>query len=137
MLHDLHDNVGMRGTTVCMPSIVPRKIRPVVQWTRQRGMCSRFDAMFTTTLPLRRNACMQTGNAVILSCYQTIAENKETLLPSWAHGLPVLYLGDGPFDLAAYALSLLLVFRTDASYDRCVGRGGIGRECMQTSSSAC
>eukprot|EP00798_Chlamydomonas_sp_ICE-L_P027335 gene27335-4632_t len=48
-----------------------------------------------------------TGNALVLAIYQTAAENSESL-PSWLHGLPILYLGDGPFDLAAYALSLLL-----------------------------
>ena len=60
-----------------------------------------------------------TGNALVLAVYQTLAEHQDNL-PSWMHGLPVMYLGDAPFELAAYALSLLLVFRTDASYDRCV-----------------
>jgi len=37
------------------------------------------------------------------------------LLPAW---LPSFQMSDGPFELTSFALSLLLVFRTDSSYGR-------------------
>ena len=50
------------------------------------------------------------------------------ILPTYVppQGLPSLYLGDSPFELTSFALSLLMVFRTEASYDRCVASHCMG-----------
>jgi predicted membrane chloride channel (bestrophin family) len=45
--------------------------------------------------------------------YQSLQESGA--LPFWA---PHLELSDGPLELTSFALSLLLVFRTDSSYAR-------------------
>lgn len=54
-----------------------------------------------------------TLNAAAMCLYLDLLERK--VLPSY---FPPLHLGDGPFELTSFALSLLLVFRTDTSYAR-------------------
>ena len=74
-----------------------------------------------------------TGNAVLLGVYQTLVENRTDLLPPWLQHLPSLYLGDSPLELTSFALSLLMVFRTEASYARSVAMHAWvkGVPCMQ------
>lgn len=62
--------------------------------------------------------------AAAVALYHTLHGHQ--LLPSWLPGLPVIPIE--PFQLTSFALSLLLVFRTNSSYSRWYeGRRRFGR----------
>jgi predicted membrane chloride channel (bestrophin family) len=59
--------------------------------------------------------------ATIVCCYEALLEKQ--LLPDWGFDWPGLAVSTtGVYSLSTFALSLLLVFRTNSSYQRCVDK---------------
>jgi predicted membrane chloride channel (bestrophin family) len=57
--------------------------------------------------------------ATMVCCYEAMLEKH--LLPDWGFDWPGLAVSTtGVYSLSTFALSLLLVFRTNSSYQRCV-----------------
>lgn len=57
--------------------------------------------------------------ATMVCCYESLLQDK--LLPDWGFDWPGLAVSTtGVYSLSTFALSLLLVFRTNSSYQRCV-----------------
>jgi hypothetical protein len=55
----------------------------------------------------------------MVCCYESLL--KDHLLPDWGFEWPGLAVSTtGVYSLSTFALSLLLVFRTNSSYQRCV-----------------
>jgi hypothetical protein len=67
--------------------------------------------------------------ALAVSCYEFLQESG--VLAQYIPGIPFPDLAvsvDGPFSISTFALSLLLVFRTNSSYERSAAVQGAGRK---------
>ncbi|MEW5303003.1 MAG: hypothetical protein WDW36_005736 [Sanguina aurantia] len=67
----------------------------------------------STFRKLRLPLLYLTANAAVICIYLSMQDTG--MLPA---GLPIVKVGDTPFELTSFALALLLVFRTDTSYSR-------------------
>lgn len=91
----------------------------VEDWQKHRCV-SRFEYGLATipksriVRTLLRHVMIVTAVPVLIGVYQALMA--AAMLPAWAPALPMLSMQ--PFTLTSFAVSLLLVFRTNASYGR-------------------